>query len=174
MGVMFWGVLRDALPLVPIALALVWTLRYQRIADFSLAGSFSAAAGMTAFLVERGLSPILAVGVGLLIGMAVALLMALSIHVLKLEALLASIVVLFIVYALSLMVTQGTITIEDRANPLNVIRSFERSLSWPDTSFETALFLLLAILSAWATDRLLFSEWGSAFRALEDSNGGWT
>lgn len=172
---MFWGVLRDALPLVPIALALVWTLRYQKIADFSLAGSFSAAAGVVAFLVERDLPPILAVGVGLLVGLAVALLMSLSIHVLKLEALLASVVVLFIVYALSLWVTQGTITIEDRANPLEVVRSFERSHGWSETSLlETALFLVVVILCIWATDRLLTSEWGSAFRALEDSNGGWT
>jgi ABC-type Mn2+/Zn2+ transport system ATPase subunit/ABC-type uncharacterized transport system permease subunit len=175
MGFMFWGILRDALPLIPIALAIVWTLRYLRIADFSLAGSFSIAAGITASLVEHGLSPALAIGISLLSGLTVALLMALSVYALKLEALLASIIVLFIVYSLSLLVTQGTITIKDSVNPLESIRLLESSLGLSTTPvLETLALAGIAAFCTWATDRLLSSEWGCAFRALEDPTGGKT
>jgi NitT/TauT family transport system ATP-binding protein len=168
------GALFDGLPLIPLAVGFVWTLRYQKVADLSLAGSFSVAAGCVAYLMNAGYGTLPSIAVGLLVGAVVGGLMGITVNILRLEPLLAGLVVLFITYAVSLGLTQGTIRIAAAHNPLEPVFAAEMKWGLPLGSHAAVnfIFLLLAAGSVGLTDFVLASEWGCAFRTLEDLIGG--
>ena len=168
------GAFYDGFPLIPLAVAFVWTLRYQKIADLSLAGSFSVSAASTAYLLSAGHNLFLSISVGLLVGVTVGVKMGLSVNALRIEPLIAGLIVLFITYALSLGITQGTISVPDDNNPLNFLRNLEAKTIALNGLYLwiNGVFLAIASVVVWVTTRLLNSEWGCAFRALEDLKGG--
>ena len=168
------GAFYDGFPLISLAVAFVWTLRYQKIADLSLAGSFSVSAAYTAYLLNAGHSPLLSIAIGLLVGVLVGIVMGLSVNALKIEPLIAGLIVLFITYALSLGITQGTIPIPDNDNPLSCIRNLEVRTGATAGLYLwiNGFFLAISAVFVLGTSKLLNSEWGCAFRALEDLKGG--
>lgn len=174
MLISIFGALYDGLPLIPLAVALIWTLRYQKIPDLSLAGSFSFSAAITAATMNSGGGAVTSIGLGILIGLSVGLLMGFTVNILLVDSLLSGVVILFIAYALSLGITQGTIAIPPEANPLEpilVIDSNIRISAWMHPAMNFVFFIIAAITIAITT--LIFrTEWGCAFRALEDLKGG--
>jgi ABC-type Mn2+/Zn2+ transport system ATPase subunit/ribose/xylose/arabinose/galactoside ABC-type transport system permease subunit len=174
MFTILFGTLFDGLPLVPLAVAFVWSLRFQKYADLSLAGSFSVSAACVAYLMSLGVVSSLSILAGLLVGLVVGLLMGTAINWLRIEPLIAGLIILFISYALSLGITQGTIPIRSAANPIAALFSLETLWGFPN-GFHVAtnfIFFAIAALSVFITSSLLRSEWGCAFRALEDLKGG--
>ncbi|MCB1047767.1 MAG: hypothetical protein KDC10_11280, partial [Calditrichaeota bacterium] len=174
MLLVFLGALYDSLPLIPLALGLVWTLRYQQIADLSLAGSFSIGAGVAAAMLAAGHGVVLALLAGLLVGVLVGLFMTLTVNVLRIEPLMSGLLVLFVSYAVSLGITQGTITIPSEHNPLEALLNLERTAGfalWMHP-YLNLVFLLIGSILIGVSIFVFKSEWGCAFRALEDQSGG--
>jgi iron complex transport system ATP-binding protein len=168
------GALFDGLPLIPLAVAFVWTLRYQKVADLSLAGSFSVSAATTAYLLDAGFNSLESIALGLLIGLLVGSAMGVTINVLRIDPLMSGLVILFITYALSLGITEGTIRIKPDKNPLELIFTMEKKWVIP-VAYHVGMnlaFFILALIVVVLTIFLLSSEWGCAFRALEDPMGG--
>jgi ABC-type Mn2+/Zn2+ transport system ATPase subunit/ABC-type uncharacterized transport system permease subunit len=167
------GVLYDGLPLIPLAVAFVWTLRYQRVADLSLAGSFSVSAGCCAYLMNSGVGPFASIIAGLIVGLLVGAAMGITVNLLQIEPLLSGLIILFITYATSLGITEGTIRIDPAQNPLEYL--FAAEARWDVMAshpFINSIFLLTASMAVLFTTLLLASEWGCAFKALEDLKGG--
>lgn len=168
MSVLILGVFQDALPLIPLLLGIVWTFRYQDAPDFSLAGSFSIGSALTAVALQAGLHPLPAVALGLTAGAVVGLAMGTLCNFMRVNALLAGVLVLFMSYACSLALTQGTISVPAERNPLERLYS---------SSGEGGIVALLAgsvIVLLAANWWILASEWGCAFRALESRASGRT
>ncbi len=168
------GAFYDSLPLVPFGVAIVWTLRFQRIADLSLAGSFAIAAAVTAQLASTGYGIIWCVVAGILIAIITGSMMAFSVNLLKIDSLLSGLVVLFIVYAISLGITEGSITIPNNNNPLQYIINIEKQngMKLQYHLLLSLFFFVIALIVVIMSNRLLSSEWGCAYRALEDEIGG--
>lgn len=167
------GALYDGLPLVPLAVAFVWTLRYQKVADLSLAGSFSVSAGCCAYLMNSGAGPLTSIFAGLLVGLLVGAAMGTTVNSLRIEPLLAGLIILFITYATSLGITEGTIRISAAQNPLERLLNAEARWNlMASHPLVNIIFLVVASVCALSTTLLLTSEWGCAFRALEDLKGG--
>jgi len=176
MLIVLFGAIYDALPLIPLAIGLVWTLRYQKVADLSLAGSFAISAGVTASLLHSGHDPIVSIVCGIFIGMCIGLLMGFSVNILRIDALMAGLIVLFIAYAISLGITQGTVSIPNQGNPLTHMVNLERSSDLPYWVHPilNPLFLFVGVLAISISSLVFSSEWGCAYRALEDQIPGMT
>ncbi len=174
MLVVVLGALYDALPLVPLVVALVWTLRFQKVADLSLAGSFSIAAGLSAFLLDAGLGVFLSITAGLLVGAIIGLLMGLVVNAFRIDSLLSGLIVLFISYAVSLGITQGTVPVPSASNPLDFLLVMERSSGVPIWAhpYLNLVFLGVGSIAIIGSIAIFGSEWGCAYRALEDQVGG--
>lgn len=176
MSIVVFGAIYDALPLVPIAVALVWTLRYQRVADLSLAGSFATSAGVTVAMLAANVNPVICVVCGLVTGMIIGGLMGAAVNVLRVDPLLAGLLVLFVAYAASLGITQGTLPVPTSVNPFDHILSTERGFGLPQWAhpLTIAVFTILATAVIAGTALAMVSEWGCAYRALEDQDAGRT
>jgi ABC-type Mn2+/Zn2+ transport system ATPase subunit/ABC-type uncharacterized transport system permease subunit len=174
MLVILFGALYDSLPLIPLAIGFVWTLRYQKVADLSLAGSFSVASACSAYLIESGGGIFISLIGGILVGVLVGLAMGYTVNILRIDPLLSGLVILFISYAISLGITEGTIRIKSSHYPQSVawIMKSEWGLpAWAHPGANLIFFTLAALIVLWTT-ALLATEWGCAFRALEDLTGG--
>jgi len=176
MLVVLAGALYDALPLVPLVVALVWTLRYQKVADLSLAGSFSVAAGVSAAALGAGLGVVPSLLCGLLVGLSIGCLMGLAVNVLRADSLMSGLIVLFISYAASLGITQGTIPVQSDSNPFDVLLALEREMSAPIWlhPYLNSVFIGIGALIVAISIAIFSTEWGCAYRALEDQDGGKT
>ncbi|MFY9821360.1 MAG: ATP-binding cassette domain-containing protein [Thermoanaerobaculia bacterium] len=165
-----FGVLIDALPLIPLVIALVWTLRFQKVVDLSLASSFSIGGGVCAAVIVSGQPLWLAMGCGLSVGLVCGILTGTSIELFKLDPLIASLINLFLIYAISLRITEGTIRLPNSRNPVYGLRGLLHA-PWEQLP-ELLAYSLIALGVIWVSRFVLDSEWGCAFRALEDSRGG--
>jgi manganese/iron transport system ATP-binding protein len=176
MLVVLAGALYDALPLVPLVVALVWTLRYQKVADLSLAGSFSVAAGLSATMLGAGFGVFPSLLGGLLVGLSIGCLMGFAVNVLHTDSLLSGLIVLFISYAVSLGITQGTIPVQSDSNPFDVLLALERESSAPIWlhPYLNLVFIGVGALVVVGSIVIYRTEWGCAYRALEDQSGGKT
>jgi putative tryptophan/tyrosine transport system permease protein len=168
MSVLILGVFQDALPLIPLLLGIVWSFRYQDAPDFSLAGSFSIGSALTAVALQAGLHPLPAVTLGLTAGAVVGLAMGTLCNFMRVNALLAGVLVLFMSYACSLALTQGTIRVPAERNP------FEHLYTSYGEGSIVALLAGSAVVLLAVNWWLLASEWGCAFRALESRASGRT
>lgn len=167
------GSIADAIPYVPLALGLVWTLRYQRVADLSLAASFAFGAGLFAFAAISGWSIGACLILGLAAGASVGLVAGVATNYLKVDGLLSGIITLFVFHGVALTITQGTLVLPGELNPLTPLQTMERSLDVQKYLPLQTLSLggvgaILLVGTTW----LLRSEWGCAFRALQDTRGG--
>ena len=174
MLIVVFGSLYDALPLVPLAIALVWTLRFQKVADLSLAGSFSISAGLTAYILSIGQGAATGIVAGLAAGILIGIAMGFSVNTLRIDPLMAGLLVLFVAYAVSLAITQGTVTIPRDSNPVDWLLGLERTspvANWIHPYVNT-LFVLIGTVVFLGTVFLLSSEWGCAYRALENGEAG--
>lgn len=100
--------------------------------------------------------------------------MGYTVNILRIDPLLSGLLILFIGYAISLGITEGTIRIKSTHYPQAAawIMKLEWGLpAWVHPG-ANMVFLLLGALIALLTTVLLATEWGCAFRALEDLTGG--
>ncbi|MCR9245544.1 MAG: ATP-binding cassette domain-containing protein [bacterium] len=161
----------DALPLVPLVLALVWTLRYQRFADFSLAASFALGGALFAVLVSAGLPVVLASVVGLAAGCLLGSLVGRTINTGGLDPLMAGLVWVFIGLAVTLAITEGTIRLPQGADLASLAEGLQE-FGLPSDGAQAVLLSMVAVTLVGLTRVVLRSEWGAAYRCLSDTRGG--
>ena len=169
------GAVFDASPYLPLALALVWTLKFQKVADLSLAGSFSVAGACFVSALDAGVPLLASALLALAIGGLIGLVTSAVVNWLRIDGLLAGLLVLFVAYGVSLSITQGTITIPDSLNPLASVAKTELSLGIGQYYLlQSSALILSGSLLILMSGILLRSEWGCSYRALEDARGGRT
>jgi ABC-type Mn2+/Zn2+ transport system ATPase subunit/ABC-type uncharacterized transport system permease subunit len=166
------NILFDALPYGPLMLGIVLCYRYLRELDLTFAATFVLGPAVMVSVLSSGYS--LLVGI---VGAAFAtvalscLTLFLSLRI-KIESLLAGLLSSFAGFSGTLLLTQGTVSLADTVNPLNVLITLDSQWFWhniPLHPFEVALFLGIVLLLKAMCDHFLASEVGLAFRAMEDS-----
>ncbi len=165
------GTLYETLPYALVGLGIVLTYRYLRLIDLTFAASFVLGPAVGGSLLIAGapfwtalLAALVAV---LLLGAMTLLLMWL----LEIDGLLAGLLSSFTGFSISLLFTQGTLSLHAVQTPLDLLKAVD--YSWLDGVVplhptQIATFLLVVLTAKFLVDRFLGSELGLAFRAMED------
>jgi ABC-type Mn2+/Zn2+ transport system ATPase subunit/ABC-type uncharacterized transport system permease subunit len=170
-------ILYAATPYGFVALALIVTYRYLQVLDLTFASSFVVGPAAMAWLLVRGFSFLVALASGTVITVLLASFTILLILKLELDDLLAGLLASFAGFAITLLFTQGTLSLYDPetqtpiTTPLTYLKEFDRG--WvvgnvPLHPSQVLLFLVLIVGAKLLCDRFLGSEAGLAFRSMED------
>lgn len=168
---LFDSVAYEALPYVFLGLGLALTYRYLRIVDLTFAASFAGAPAVLAALLVGGTTFAAAATASALFAAGAALLTLASMRYLRLDSLLASLLTSVAGFAVALLFTQGTLSLNGAWTPLTPLQAIDfqfLSDGLPLHPAEITVFAALALAAKVALDAFLRSELGLALRAMED------
>jgi putative ABC transport system permease protein len=165
------NILFEALPYSFLALGLVLTFRYLRVIDLTFAASFAVAPAVAGALLVQGQPFGIALIAAASGAIALALLTLLLISLLELDSLLAGLLTSFAGFSVALLFTQGTLSIRGASTPVDAIRAYD--FQWLENGLplhpaQIASLLALLLVAKVGIDWFLRSEFGLAFRAMED------
>lgn len=161
----------DALPYGPMALGLVLTLRYLRQIDLTFSASFVLGSSVVAssLLIGLGFWPSMALAL-----LATMLLVASTVflnRVLGIDFLLSGLLSSFTGFSLSLLLTQGTLSLASTETPVSLLRNFDSPWTAnrvPLHPSQIAAFGIITLILKFLLDYFLESEAGLGYRAMED------
>ncbi|NOT42919.1 MAG: ATP-binding cassette domain-containing protein [Alphaproteobacteria bacterium] len=166
------NVLYEALPYCLVGLGVVLTFRYLRMIDLTFAASFVAGPAIAATMLVNGAPFWLALSAAIALSALLAASTLALMRLVELDGLLAGLLSAFAGFAVTLLFTQGTLSLHDTATPFDALKQFD--FDWvqgtlPLHPSQIALFLLVAASSKLLVDQVILrSEFGLAFRAMED------
>lgn len=165
------SVLYLALPYGGLVLGLVLTVRYLKLIDLTFAASFVLGPAIAAKLMigGYGFGAGISIAVAATIGLAVfSLLLA---RYLELDHLLAGLLCSFAGFAITLLISQGTVSLSDTWTPFTPLKALDYQInagSSPLHPWQVGAMLVIVGGCLLLVDRYLQSEHGLAFRSMED------
>lgn len=159
----FYNVITQSLPFLPLALAIYISFNFMKAADMTLDGSFVAGAGVFAKCITLGISPALATLLAMLAGVCTGTLVACIQYRQRIDALLAGILATF-------MLLSGNLILMGRPN-INLLGHHTLLSSAFETSDTQGYFFvsLLIIGICGLTLFFLKSPLGLRLRAMGDN-----
>ncbi|MDF1553807.1 MAG: ABC transporter permease [Deferrisomatales bacterium] len=158
--------LEQGLAYALVALGIALTFRVLAFPDLTVDGSFPLGAAVSARLIVAGVDPALAVLAAPLAGFAAGCLTGILNTRLKINSLLAGILVMTILYSVNLRIMgRANIQLLDLATVFTPLEALDMSRFVPVVGF----FLVVALGCKLLTDLFLHTEYGLALRATGDN-----
>jgi putative ABC transport system permease protein len=158
--------LEQGLAYALVALGIALTFRVLAFPDLTVDGSFPLGAAVSARLIVAGVDPVLAILAAPVAGFAAGCLTGLLNTRLKINSLLAGILVMTILYSVNLRIMgRANIQLLDRATVFTPMEALDISRFVPVVGF----FLVVALACKLLTDLFLHTEYGLALRATGDN-----
>ncbi len=158
--------LEQGLAYALVALGIAFTFRVLAFPDLTVDGSFPLGAAVSARLIFEGVDPVWAALAAPVAGFAAGCLTGLLNTRLKINSLLAGILVMTILYSVNLRVMgRANIQLLDRPTVFSGMEAMDVSRYVPVVLF----FLAVAVIVKLLTDAFLHTEYGLALRATGDN-----
>jgi len=169
-----WAILSRTLPITLeqglayalVALGIALTFRVLSFPDLTVDGSFPLGGAVAARLIVEGVNPPLAAAAALAAGFAAGCLTGLFNTRLKINSLLAGILMMTILYSVNLRIMgRANIPLLTVSTIFTPMENLSISRDWPVIGF----FFVIAVAFKILTDLFLHTEYGLALRAVGDN-----